>query len=270
MPVGVRPSINGATGTKQRLVAVAGEDRSSASFRTKANCRVCYKCGLCSLNRACAVFGVMRLFCTSLLLLFSTPLTAQTFAAGVKGGLRFTDDLDTYWADSESKRYVVGPMAAVGFGHGFSVEVDALYRRVGYRTTSTGLFIGEFSTTGLRGNSWEFPMLLRKSLWRGFYGAAGYAPRVIHGSGHTTLVQIASLDPRDFTHLEFDVAGTWDTTHGAVGGAGFEKRIGRLRVAPEVRYIFWNKPAVEEYGSRGFTILSSQHQVDVLIGITWH
>jgi hypothetical protein len=211
----------------------------------------------------------MRLFCLSLILIFSIiPATAQTFGLGVKGGIRFTDDMDTYWADSESKRYVVGPMATLAFGHGFSVEVDALYRRVGYRTMSTGLFIGELSTTGLRGNSWEFPMLLRKTVGRGLYGGIGFAPRVIHGSGHTTLVQLTSLDPRTLTHLEFDVRGPWDSTHGAVGAAGFERRVGRLRMAVEIRYIFWNKPAVEEYGSRGFTILSSRHQVDFLIGIT--
>jgi hypothetical protein len=212
----------------------------------------------------------MNSFCVLIVLSFSTlPLPAQIFGVGLKGGTRLLDDLDTYWATSESKRYVIGPMATVGFGSGFSFEVDVLYRRVGYRTTSTGLFIGEVSTTGLRGNSWEFPMLLRKTIWRRVYGGIGYAPRVIEGSGHVSLVQLASLEPRTLTYRQFDVAGSWDTTHGVVGAAGIERRVGRVRIAPEIRYVYWNKPAVEEYGSRGFTILSSQHQVDVLIGIRW-
>jgi hypothetical protein len=212
----------------------------------------------------------MRLFCLSLLLIFSTvPVAAQGLALGVKGGLRFTDDLDTYWATSESKRYGVGPMATVGFGHEFSIEVDGLYRRVGYESMSTGLFISEVSATRLRGNSWEFPILLRRTVWRGVYGRMGYAPRVIHGSGHVSSVNVASLNPLTYSRTERDTPGLWDTTHGAVGAAGIERRIGRVRIAPEVRYVYWNKPAVQEYGSRGFTILSSQHQVDFLIGITW-
>ena len=67
----------------------------------------------------------------------------------------------------------------------------------------------------------------------------------------------------------FDYPGGWDTTHGIVAAGGVERRAGRVWIAPEVRYVYWNKPPVEEYGSRGFSIASSQHQVDVLIGITW-
>ena len=211
----------------------------------------------------------MRWLWALLLLAWSTfSLRAQTLAAGVKGGVRLTDDLDTYWATSESKRYAVGPMVTVGFGHGFSVEVDALYRRVGYRTLNSDI-LGGSTTSRARGNSWEFPMVLRKRFVGPFYGIAGYAPRMIHGSEHTDVLQVVALDPRLMTHVEFDFPGLWDTTHGIVAGGGMERRIGRLRIAPEVRYVFWNKPAVEEYGSRGFAIVSSQHQVDVMIGILW-
>jgi hypothetical protein len=144
----------------------------------------------------------VRLFLVFLLLSFSTgPLGAQVLGVGLKGGVRLTDDLDTYWAISESKRYVVGPMATVRRGSGFAVEVDALYRRVGFRTMNSGLFIGEVATSRARGNSWEFPMLLRKSLWHGVYAGVGYAPRVIHGSEHVNLVQVTSMNPVVFTHL---------------------------------------------------------------------
>jgi hypothetical protein len=43
--------------------------------------------------------------------------------------------------------------------------------------------------------------------------------------------------------------------------------VGRVWVAPEVRYVHWNKPAVNEYGSHGFSIQSAQDQVDVMVGI---
>ena len=110
---------------------------------------------------------------------------------------------------------------------------------------------------------------MRKRLLGLFYGAAGYAPRIIHGSEHTDVFQVVGSDPRLTNYVEFDFPGLWDTTHGIVAAAGMERRIGPLRIAPEVRYVFWKKPAVEEYGSRGFTILSSQHQVDVMVEISW-
>jgi hypothetical protein len=214
-----------------------------------------------------AVFVLMRRFWAILLLCSSTaPLDAQSLGVGVKGGVRLLDDLDSYWAISESKRYVVGAMATIGFGPGFSVEVDALFRRAGYRTRNSDL-LGGSSTARARGNSWELPILLRKTLGHGLYGAAGCAPRLIHGAEHVDIWQSGPDIRKD--HIEFDLPGTWDTTYGLVAGGGLTRRVGPVRVAPEVRYVYWNKPAIEEYGSRGFSIVSNQHQVDVLIGITW-
>jgi hypothetical protein len=56
-------------------------------------------------------------------------------------------------------------------------------------------------------------------------------------------------------------------THGLVTAWGVERRVGRVRIAPEARYVYWNKPAVEEYGTRGFSIVSSRHRVDVMVRI---
>jgi hypothetical protein len=147
------------------------------------------------------------------------------------------------------------------------VEADALYRRVGYRW-------GEIDITGAthferdRANSWEFPMMLRKTLGHGIYVGVGYAPRTIRGSGHVTATTAVSINPPAYTYHEFDTRATWETTHGAVVSAGMEKRLGRIRLAPEVRYVYWNRPSVEIYGSRGFSIVSTQHQVGLLIGFT--
>jgi hypothetical protein len=52
-----------------------------------------------------------------------------------------------------------------------------------------------------------------------------------------------------------------------VSAAGIEKRWGPLHIAPEVRYTRWNRPAVGVFGSRGFTIQSTQNQVDLMVGI---
>lgn len=204
----------------------------------------------------------------SLLFLCVGILTAQPLSFGIKGGGRITSDLDSYFSTSESRRYTVGPMATVGLPFGFRLEVDALYRRVGYLVANSDI-LGGSSNLRERGNSWEFPIILRKTLWRGIYGGVGYAPRVINGSGHANGFTVESLIPPTKTYWEYDVPGFWDTTHGVIGAAGIERRLGLLRIAPEVRFVYWNKPAVEQYGSRGSSIVSTQHQVDLLVGISF-
>ena len=203
----------------------------------------------------------------SLLFLCAGILSAQLFSVGVKGGVRLTGDLDTYWATSESKRYTVGPMVTAGLPVGFRLEFDALYRRVGFRSANSDIYFGGSYTERDRGNSWEFPIVVRRALWRGIYAGIGYAPRVINGSKHFDSFFVTSINPLITTHSESNLPGSWDTTHGVVGTVGIAKRVGPLRIAPEIRYTRWNSPALNEYGSHGFSIQSTQNQVDLLVGI---
>jgi len=156
--------------------------------------------------------------------------------------------------------------AALPFG--FRLEFDALYRRVGFRTGNSDILGGSYTERD-RGNSWEFPILARRALWRGFYAGIGYAPRVINGSRHVDGVSVTSLSPLIETHYEFTIPGAWDVTHGVVGAAGIEKRAGPLHIAPEIRYVHWNAPAANVQGSHGFSIQSTEDQVDALIGISF-
>src|SRR5690242_7854050 len=96
---------------------------------------------------------------------------AQSFTFGVKGGVRLTGDLDSFYATSESKRYVVGPMVTARLPLGFRLEFDALYRRAGDRI-AFGEFFGYFTERD-RGNSWEFPIVVRHTIWRGVYAGIG-------------------------------------------------------------------------------------------------
>ena len=194
----------------------------------------------------------MRLFS---LFLVAGVLSAQSFTFGVKGGVRLTDDLEPGAAVSESKRYVVGPMATAKLPLGFRLEFDALYRHVGDRTAfgTIHFFVSERE----RGNSWEFPMVVRRMLWHGVYAGGGYAPRVINGGGHAISSSVFPV-----SYSESDVTASWQTTHGVIAEAGVERRAGPLRIAPEVRYTYWNQPASPTFGS-------TQHQVDLLVGITF-
>src|SRR5581483_5340024 len=110
-----------------------------------------------------------------LLTLSAGSLQAQLVTVGVKGGVPLTGDLDSVAATSESKPYVVGPMITVGLPAGFRIEVDALYRRVAYRTSGADILGGSFTERDT-GNSWEFPILARKSLFKLLYVGAGIAP----------------------------------------------------------------------------------------------
>src|SRR5215468_3274811 len=121
------------------------------------------------------------------LCLFASIFSAQPFTVGVKGGVQLTEDIDSPYANSETKRYVVGPFATIGLPAGFRFEFEALYRRVAFRSSSGNVF--GYSTERDSGNSWEFPIILRHSIGFGLYAGVGYAPRVINGSSHVNLAQ---------------------------------------------------------------------------------
>lgn len=197
------------------------------------------------------------------LCLTAGPACGQWFALGVKGGLRASDDMGkTFFSETESKRYVVGPTVEIGLPGRWRVEVDALYHRFGYRTDQGSVF-GSSSARD-RGNSWEFPILLKCHLPARLFVSGGYAPRILSGkeTAHNDST-IPFFGTRTFGS-DFSYV-----SHGAVAGAGMEFGRGRLRFSPEFRYTRWKDKAIDIQGSRGFTVESNQNQIDVLFGMTW-
>jgi hypothetical protein len=173
---------------------------------------------------------------------------AQPVNFGVKGGVRLAND-------SQSRPYAVGPMLTAGLPLGFRIEFNALYRREGDFTqygTIHFVFVQQE-----RGNSWEFPVLLRRTLWRGVYGGLGLAPRVVSGTAH-----IISYGYFPVHYEEYDATASWQNAVAFIASGGIERRIGPLRVAPEVRYSHWNQPLNGALGG-------SQDHVDVMLGITF-
>ncbi len=213
----------------------------------------------------------------ALLVSFSGQLAvAQWVDVGVLGGARLTDDVSGTLM-SESKRYIVGPKVEVRLPLRLSVEVDALYRRfgfTGYEESCCG-----FAVTRERANSWEFPMILKYRLpvplVHPFVGV-GYSPRVVNGTdvSYGSFLSYISGNPPTIIYTSFTNQRSntsYSATHGIVVSGGVNLDVGHVRFSPEVRYVHWNAPFLNEFGGDGsFRFVSNQNEAFVLLGISWH
>jgi hypothetical protein len=198
---------------------------------------------------------------------------AQPFAIGVKGGVRPTSDFEGGSA-SESKRYLIGLMLELGLPRNFAVEGNALYSRIGYNNTGTDI-IGDLNIERARSNSWEFPLVLKYRFHAPHvrpYLLGGYAVRFANGSTTETgtfLTSGYSL-PVIRVPYRYSYSTHWGLDHGPVVGAGLEWGEGRVRIAPEVRYVRWKDPLYSFEGSRGYYGMATQNEVQVLVGVNFH
>lgn len=207
-----------------------------------------------------------------LLLASASPLaSAQSVAVGLKAGIRPSSDLAaSSGLTSESKRYAVGPMVTVALPRGFAIEAGALYRRFAYSVRSFPILSSGIYSRWTA-DSWEFPIIVRRHILPGLYAGLGYAPRVMHGEVSDNGIYFADLSKLVPVYFASTNPERINTTHGLVIAAGIEKRLMRLRIAPEIRYTYWNRPAFDvARGDYGPWFQSSQNQVDFLLGITFH
>lgn len=192
---------------------------------------------------------------------------AQQIGIGVKGGARLTGEIEGSTAD-QSKRYLVGPMLEVLLPHGFGIEADALYSRLGYGNTE--YFLG-YSTERVRGNLWQVPIVakyrLRKPLHP--YALLGYAFERAGGTVDYSGVQTSPYLDVPATPFSGSYPLGHATDHGVVAGGGIEFGAGRIHIAPEVRYIRWKDPLYAEYGSRGYYVAVPRNEVQILVGLSW-
>lgn len=187
---------------------------------------------------------------------------AQPVAVGVKGGAPFTAAVEGSFGNRpEAPRYAVGPVIEAALPRSFAVEAGALYRRTGYSTFEIGF--DRASTTRVRANVWEFPVLAKYYLRGGRssprpYAAAGYAIRRVSGLE-------AAYNSIPFETTRFFLRD--NPTHGLAAAGGLRFRLGRLWAAPEVRYVRWNGRPFDQQGPRGFFIQSLRNQAEILVGI---
>jgi hypothetical protein len=179
------------------------------------------------------------------LIVLATPLVAQIHL-GVRAGVPLTDITETISSGSVLKnlpsRWSVGPMVELDLPAGFGVEVNALYRRVGYEgPAGRGPLSGEIRefTDGL----WDFPIIAKYR----FPGAVG---RPYIGGGWT------------YRRLN-DLLRFSSGSNGFVLAAGVRINAVVLKISPELRYTRW----VNEDIQPGFR--TNRNQLEILIGVSF-
>ena len=194
--------------------------------------------------------------------------TAQPVSVGVKFGVPVTDALETFKGNqsayvTNTHRYVVGPTVQFNLPFQFSIEVDALYRRLGYEYNQ---FAGAGSPTSTRtvANSWEFPVLGKFAIMPGParpFIDAGANFRHIMGVKQlrTTLSAVnVSVDAPEFNK---------DSDIGFVFGGGVEFKLGHVRITPEFRYTRWGS---ENFRDPVASLLrTNKNQGDFILGLTF-
>jgi len=203
---------------------------------------------------------------------------AQLLSFGVKGGIPATDAVPAPPSSAgllDTGRLTVGPTLEIHLFRGFSVEFDALYR--GYRlyqnfafqTIPQGVtFVPAIATisSSFQQNAkvWDFPMLLKYR-----FGTRPSRPFVDAGylgshrsTDETSSFQcLASADActAAFPFVIFRSPRTFSTSayrNGGTAGVGLEYKLGKFKIAPEVRYSRFEHPSVD-------------NQATVLIGVTF-
>jgi len=166
-----------------------------------------------------------------LLFCFVSIAAAQGIGVGIKGGVPFSDELEssrtfggqTFHAKTE--RFTVGPMLDVRLPFGLGVEFDALYKRL----SQTGDSINGGTVTK-SGSSWELPLLGKYRFGRSFvkpYVEGGISFNYLNGYLLPFRTPI-SQQPEGST-----------TRTGLAGGAGIELKVSKVRISSAMRFSHW-------------------------------
>ncbi len=212
----------------------------------------------------------------------TAPQFAQSFFLGIKAGIPVTQYFDTRSAANSSssadysaatRRYTVGVSAEWRSETGLGLEADVLYKRMGYvgilHTVDGSRGISTTSAFDIKGNSWDFPILLKYRFRRKLhpYAGGGGVLRYVGpvrargaetmqdlGAGTTTRTPIDTADPFDLRKRFYP---------GASAGGGVEFRRGRLRLLPELRYTRWTA----NIAKRGGLLRFEPNQWEWLLGV---
>lgn len=196
---------------------------------------------------------------------------AQPVSIGVKAGVPLTDFVDAAKGNesayfTNTKRYTVGGTIEFHLPARFSIEIDALYKRFGFDGQSVSA--GSTTLTGTRGNSWEFPMLVKFEMVPGPvrpFVDAGASIR--HLTGIKQVRQVISAGT--FSSVEVNDPPEFNkaTDLGLTFGAGIAFKVGRVRISPELRYTRWGGENLRDPVNA--LLHTRRNQGDFLLGFTF-
>jgi len=196
---------------------------------------------------------------------------AQPVSIGVKAGVPLTDFVDVAKGDrsayfTNTKRYTIGPTVEFHLPARLSLEIDALYKRFGF--DGQAVSASGSTLTGTRGNSWEFPVLVKFEVVPGPvrpFVDAGVSIR--HITGIKQVRQIVSAGT--FSRVELNNPPEFNkaTDVGLAFGAGIAFKFGRVRISPELRYTRWGGENLRDPVDA--LLRTHRNQGDFLIGFTF-
>jgi hypothetical protein len=197
-------------------------------------------------------------------------LTAgENVSFGVKGGIPITDAVDTargttsaYFTDT--KRYLVGPTIEFHLPARFSIEIDALYKRIGYQFDATGPFV--YSKTVA--NSWEFPILGKFEILPGpVRPFVDLGMNIRNLSGVKQIRQ--TISGATFNRVELNSANEFNKRNdlGLTGGFGIAFKMGPVRISPEFRYTRWGGENLRD--PINALLRTNRNQGDFMVGFTF-
>jgi len=170
----------------------------------------------------------------ALLALLGAACFGQHLHFGLKGGVPLNNLVESSGQISNlSSRWTLGPMLDIDLPLGLGVEVDALYRRLGYSAAEDRT-----------GSSWEFPLLLK-------YRFPGLMFRPYVAGGWV------------FRHIG-DIPRLSAGANGLAFAGGVAISLPVIRISPELRWTRW-----ESAQAGPVTVSGARNQVEVLVGLTF-
>jgi outer membrane protein W len=196
----------------------------------------------------------------------------QSISFGFRAGVPLTDAVwgwhEKYWEwIPESKPYTLGPAVALRLHPRISVEVDALYKRIGY--SRYGSYISQYERVKTRADSWEVPVIARYRLLSSRirpYLAGGFSYHHISSAQSITQALVSGtwfVSPLDRV-FELQRTSNW----GATVAIGAETKLWKAHLLPEIRYTRWSSDIFRDPASPNReTVGTNRDQVEFLLGI---
>jgi hypothetical protein len=224
------------------------------------------------ISRSGTLFSIARYALIYLFILGGSSLFAQDFLPvqlGIKGGVPIWGQLITTnnaagGYNSAIRRWIVGPTAEFKLFGPFHLEVDALYRRVGFDFNGPDAFGPGTQFRPTVGNWWEFPALLKTH-----FSSSHYRPFVDFGASlrHISSIRQTVYTANYFAPIISDNSSVLHNRNspGAVAGAGLTYAVKKFRLTPEVRYTRWFNQAFADDAR----LRTNLNQIDFLLGVNF-